>query len=481
MSEPNELMNKICRIQKNEETGTLRLGKNGEEISVFFSKGLISATSTNISNLQLGRFLSKRGHIADSALQLLLKESLRRRLPLGTAAVARKLLDVKVLEAMVCEQVIQTLLHAVTGNFLIRSFTSSSGDSFFMPARIDLRRLLLELARANIKPFSIEPDQRILLRGIAGLSGLPWRPQELTVMGELYRPRTIRELAEVTGLGHEHLDKILWVFYSLRLIEKVQNHSIETDSQQTDFSFPFENLTPEIPIAPLGEKLEVLRNSSSFISEQFKTLKIRIREAFAGKPSEVIVVTSACPEDGKSLISVNLGAAFSKDPGRRVIIVDCDMRNPSLHKFLGISPDPGLLGYLEGDAMKPYGYLRRCGNLFFLTAGGNASNPVELLSHEKMNKLIEQLRSRFDTIIIDSPPLTPISDAQILSSLCDGLLLVVRCGKTSYGSIERACRVMDRNKLIGMVLNDVRPMRFNTEYNHHYYNPKSRNVYPYAK
>ena len=98
-----------------------------------------------------------------------------------------------------------------------------------------------------------------------------------------------------------------------------------------------------------------------------------------------------------------------------------------------------------------------------MTAGGIADNPIELLSHERMKKLLDYLRTEFDTIILDSPPLVPISDAHILTALSDGLILVVRCGRTTYAGMEKAFRNLDRNKLIGVVLNDVKPMLFNTQ------------------
>ena len=195
----------------------------------------------------------------------------------------------------------------------------------------------------------------------------------------------------------------------------------------------------------------------------------------------MITISSSLSGDGKSLISVNLAASFSKDPGRRVIIVDCDLRKPSLHKLLGTSLQPGLLGYLEGEPLQPYCYVQRCERLYFMTAGGIADNPIELLSHERMRKLLDYLRTEFDTIILDSPPFVPISDAQILTALSDGLILVVRCGRTSYASLEKAFRNLDRNKLVGVILNDVKPMLFNTQYDYKYYHYKNRKYYPYGK
>ncbi len=475
-----ELLNVICRIQADGETGSLHLEKGEKKITVYFREGLINAAATNIAPLQLGRFISKFARVEDSAFDRLLKEARKKRLPLGKAAMKRKLVDETELEDSVREQIVQTLTHALDNEFDVSTFAHST-ESFHMPARLDLSHLLLELARTNVEPYRVEPTQRIALTNGKGHAGLPWYPQELSVLSELSQPRTLQELASATGLDYPDLSKVLSVFNSLHIISAAVSTNGGGGELVVRDRFPFESLTPEIGRKGLSDKIETLLNESSFVSEQFKNLKVRLNEVSSARQLRVITISSPHTEDGKSLISVNLAASFSKDPGRRVILVDCDLRNPSLHTFLGTSPQPGLLGYLEGEPLQPYCYMRRCEKLYFMTAGGIAANPIEMLSHERMKKLIEYLQTEFDTIILDSPPFAPISDAQILTSLSDGLVLVVRCGKTFYASIEKAFRNLDRNKLVGVILNDVKPMLFNTQYDYRYYHYKNRDRYPYGK
>ena len=116
-----------------------------------------------------------------------------------------------------------------------------------------------------------------------------------------------------------------------------------------------------------------------------------------------------------------------------------------------------------------------------MTAGGVSDNPIELLSGAKMRELIAYLKTEFDTVILDCPPFGPISDAQILTGLADGLLMVVRSGKTTYGAIEKAFSILDRSKLLGIIFNDVKSLMFNTQYPYQYYNYRNRNSYPYGK
>ena len=113
--------------------------------------------------------------------------------------------------------------------------------------------------------------------------------------------------------------------------------------------------------------------------------------------------------------------------------------------------------------------MRRLENLYFLTAGGVAPNPVEILSMHKMRELVDRLKKDFDTIILDAPPYSPIADARVVTGLSDGLIMVIRRGETAYSSADRTFKVLDRNKLLGVVFNAVKPMLFNAASDFSYY------------
>jgi capsular exopolysaccharide synthesis family protein len=230
-----------------------------------------------------------------------------------------------------------------------------------------------------------------------------------------------------------------------------------------------EIVVPEVTNAVFDEKLEVARNEFSFTSEQFKNLKIQLKQAESEAPLKVFTVSSPDAQDGKSLISVNLAFAFAQDPGCKVLIIDCDLRKPTLDRYLGVTAEPGLLQYLSGGPMRPQCFLRRINNLHFMTAGGIAPNPIEALSMRKMKELVEYLKTIFDTIILDAPPFSPIADARVVTALSDGLIMVIRSGKTGYSSTDRAFKAIDQRKLLGVVLNDVKPMPFQTYHSYSYY------------
>jgi capsular exopolysaccharide synthesis family protein len=475
-----QLLDKIREIQRQGRTGLLQLEKEGREITVYFHDGLIDGAGSNIAHLKLGKILAGRGIFQSSVVPKLLEKARRKHMLLGRTAVWRKLLDDEDLKEAINDQIIQTFSFALSSEFRIRAFKDSDVD-LYLPARLDLDCLVLELARCNLKPLQLDPSGLLSLNNGRSLSHLPWYPQELSVLSHLKTPCTLQDLAGATGIEYVRLGKILSVFDSLRLLNRVETPQSESTALVKREGFPFEHLTPEIGSFNLSSKLETLLNPTSFISEQFKTLKVRLAEVAAQAPLRVIAVSSPNAGDGKSLVSANLAISLSKDKGRRVVIVDCDLRNPSLHKLLGASVEPGLLGFLDGDYLQPYCYLRRLESLYVMTAGGIANNPIELLSNPRMHELIAYLKTEFDVVILDCPPFGPIADAQILTGLADGFLMVVRCGKTTYRTIENAFERLDRNKLIGLIFNDVKPMLFSTQYHYRYYNYGDRSYYPYAK
>jgi len=298
---------------------------------------------------------------------------------------------------------------------------------------------------------------------------------ELSVLAELKVPATFARLLSSTGLQAGKLKRVLAVLDRLGVIEllKVSEASMTAPSQDgaltTASEFVFQHLIPVVTNDVLDEKITVARTHFSFTSEQFKSLKVQIGQASAAVPLKVLTVSSPDPQDGKSFVSANLAFSFAMDPGRRVIIVDCDLRKPSLQNYLGVSSDPGLLQYVTDGSTNPYCYVRRIENLYFLTAGGVATNPIEVLSMNKVRQLIERLKRDFDTVILDSPPYSPIADARIVTALSDGLLIVLRRGKTSYSSTDLAFKSIDRNKLLGVVFNDVQPILANSDANLGYY------------
>jgi capsular exopolysaccharide synthesis family protein len=477
MAPVNLLLDEIRRLQETRESGVLSLTKLDQRVNVSYREGIIQAVSSNLDTHRIGAYLTRDGFLSEADVPRVLSDARREKILFGEAAVRRQFLEPAEMAEVVRQQATELLKHAFKNGFVRDSFTRGL-RSYYVSANINVAFILLELSRSNTTPFESSPETVIALKNNEDLSGVPWYPKELCVLGELSRAVTFAALLQSTGIEEPALNRILGVLDRLGIIETVDDsHVTDTTvlvgiSSKTALvkqtSFPFDRLVPVVTNAVIGEKLEVIRNPSSFISEQFKTLKVRIRED-CETPPRVMTISSPDQKDGKSLVSANLALTLSMEAGRRTLIVDCDLRNPTLNKHLGIGREPGLIQYLSNGNISPYCYMRRFGNLFFLTSGGISENPIELLSLRKMKELIESLKQDFDTIILDAPPFSPIADARVVSGLSDGLIMVIRRGKTSHSSIENAFKTLDQSKLLGVVFNDVKPMLFNTYFNRGYY------------
>jgi capsular exopolysaccharide synthesis family protein len=197
-------------------------------------------------------------------------------------------------------------------------------------------------------------------------------------------------------------------------------------------------------------------NKQAAGTEQFRTLRTRLYQLRETTPLKRILVTSALTGEGKTFVASNLGQAIAREKERKVLLIDGDLRSPALHKHLAAPSTPGLSDYLRGHASDPeiiqHG---QEGNLCFIAAGSSGSDPSELLSNGMLDKLLDRLAPLFDWVIIDSPPCLPVSDANVLASLCDGVLLVLRAKSTPSAVAEKARKELLKRKVIGVVMNAV--------------------------
>jgi len=471
------VLGEIRRLHDDRQTGILTLvNRGGERVDLFFREGMIEAASSNSSTYRLGGYLARVGNLHARDLDSAQLEAKRTKIFLGEAVVRKQLLGQAEVGAAVRAQAIDLIDHVFENDFCVDSFATSL-RSYYVPARISFPHVLLELSRHNNTLFEPSNGTLLSLSENVDLSPFPWSPEELSVLSQLCRPQTFTSLSKTAGVQETFLERFLGVLQRLKVLEQTLDDSgspVEIDAIIRKPEFAFEQLIPIVTNAVLSEKLELARAESSLCAEQLKNLKVQIAESSEETPLKVITVSSPEPQDGKSFISTNLAFSFAMDPGRRVVIIDCDLRNPALDRYLGVPTDPGLLQYLGNGHLGPNCYMRRFENLYFITAGGTAPNPIEVLSMHKMKELIDNLRQDFDTIILDAPPYAPISDARIVTGLSDSLIMVIRRGKTSYRSTDRAFKAINPKKLLGVVFNDVQPMMFHPYYDSSSYSPERR-------
>lgn len=199
--------------------------------------------------------------------------------------------------------------------------------------------------------------------------------------------------------------------------------------------------------------------------EEFRTLRSRLYLIREQQPLQKVLIASALPQEGKTFVAMNLAQVIVRQPERRVLLIDGDLRFSRSHFYLGAPATPGLSDYLsrEGDE---FSVIQRgpADNLFFIPSGKPVPNPGELVANGRLKLLLERLAPAFDWIIVDSPPAIPVSDAKMMAPLCDGVLVVVRAGTTPFDMAQKACQEFRDRCLLGVVLNRAEGMQVYSTY-----------------
>jgi capsular exopolysaccharide synthesis family protein len=230
--------------------------------------------------------------------------------------------------------------------------------------------------------------------------------------------------------------------------------------------------------------LAVIKKPGAPISEAYRALRTSILLSTADRPPQVLLVTSSQPNEGKTVTALNLSLTMAQKGGR-VLLVDGDMRRPGIAKALRLTLTKGLSGILTGAYEYSHDLLYKIegmSGLVLLPSGPIPPNPAELLCSMKMEGLINRLRKDFDHIIIDSPPVLPVTDATIVSSIVDGVVMIVECEMTTRAALSRACRVIEHagGRILGTVLNKVDVRRdgyYGYRYYHGYYSYSNNTYY----
>jgi capsular exopolysaccharide synthesis family protein len=192
------------------------------------------------------------------------------------------------------------------------------------------------------------------------------------------------------------------------------------------------------------------------VIEQYRALAASLHEAQADRKVKTVMVTSAVPGEGKTLTLINLALTLSESYKRRVLLIDADLRSPSLHRRFGVTNDVGLV-----DSLRPprsnLPLVTVLPNLMLLPAGRPEPDPPSVLSSEHLSGLIEECASCFDWVLLDTPPVAFLADAQLLVRHTNAVLFVIAAGSTPFPIVEQAIADVGREHVIGTVLNRVDP------------------------
>ncbi|HEX8986166.1 MAG TPA: polysaccharide biosynthesis tyrosine autokinase [Bryobacteraceae bacterium] len=229
-------------------------------------------------------------------------------------------------------------------------------------------------------------------------------------------------------------------------------------------------LVQEVPFRPAPEAVLIdNQRPQEAPSEEFRSLRTRLNHLQNLQPIHRVVVTSPSPAEGKSFAAANLALAESHLAGNLTLLIDFDFRRPVIHNLFQIDRSPGATDYLLGNAPLHACIKKVAGtNLYLMPAGAPVKNPLELLNLREVKDLFEELPRTFNWVILDSPPLLFSADANLLGTLADGTVLVVRIGATTIDTVHRAMQSLCENNVLGIVVNGARAGELYSKYTYYY-------------
>lgn len=262
-------------------------------------------------------------------------------------------------------------------------------------------------------------------------------------------------------------------------VEMPEGVAVETVSAETpvpervssNLEFPSLNVS----VAP-DSRLVFFTQPDSLPAEKFRFLGVRLRQIQQNRPLKKVLVTSSIPEEGKSLVSANLAGVLARRR-QRVLLIEGDLRRPTLAHQFGLGRPAGLGEWLQGDHQEVSNIYRLTDlNFWMMPAGNPPSNPLELMQSGNLSRLMSQLGDLFDWVIVDSPPLLPLADTTVWAKVTDGTLFVARVGKTERTQLERALALIKKSDLLGVVLNGSEESNYKGYYA--YYTPVAKSTSP---
>jgi len=233
------------------------------------------------------------------------------------------------------------------------------------------------------------------------------------------------------------------------------------------------NMLSEVQVVPFSPAPEShlldLNNSHETPAEEFRTLRTRLNHLQSLQPLHTVVVTSPSPAEGKTFTAVNLALAQSHLAESSVLLGDFDLRRPIVHNLFQIDRAPGLSDFLTGQCTFAQAIRRvEAMNLYLLPAGSPVKNPLELLNMRQAKLLFEELPRTFNWSVFDTPPLLFSADANLLSTMADGTILVVKIGSTTFDNVTRAMQSLCENNVLGIVANGARASELYSKYTYYY-------------
>lgn len=282
-------------------------------------------------------------------------------------------------------------------------------------------------------------------------------------------PNPVRNLALALVLG-------LLAGGGLAFLVDNLDHSVKSREELERLGLPALGAIPSLDTE--GAEIHLERDTQGMGGEAFRKLRTSIGFLGVERPIKTILITSSVAQEGKTTVSLNLASAYALG-GFRTILVEADLRRPSLHRVFGMFGTRGLTTAIIGSVPLDEAILHtETRNLSVLLAGAIPPNPVELLGSEQLLDVLTRLKMMFDVVIIDSPPLAPVADPAALAGRCDGVVMVTRAGKTDRRRLTEAAQIVEHagGRLLGVALNFMSPGESAYDYGYYSYGYRSPKV-----
>lgn len=239
------------------------------------------------------------------------------------------------------------------------------------------------------------------------------------------------------------------------------------ESSPTNGGLDIFNQFQKLPISVTDQnRLVCFSDNQSLGAEGFHLLGVRLRDLQRKRQLKKVLITSTIPQEGKSMSAANLACTLARSATQRVLLLEGDLRRPSLSRIFGVGSPPGLNECFRGERrLEDSIYHLEGPNLWLLPSGSIPKNPLEVLQSGKLPVLMDQLAAWFNWIIIDSPPILPMADGSVWMRMADGALLVARQGVTEKRQLMKGLEALDAKKLLGALLNSST----NTPHGYYYY------------
>jgi capsular exopolysaccharide synthesis family protein len=209
-----------------------------------------------------------------------------------------------------------------------------------------------------------------------------------------------------------------------------------------------------LPVSILpNSRLVSVGEQESLGAEKFRFLAVRLRQLRQTRPLKKVLITSTIPQEGKSTVAANLACTLARRKQQKTLLLEGDLRRPTVSEKFGLGKVPGLSEWLRGETESMNVYRLEALGLWVLPAGSAPENPLELMQSGKLSPLMEQLSAWFEWIVIDSPPVLPLADTSMWARLADGILLVTRKSVTEKEQLQRGLEALETSKLLGALVN----------------------------